>query len=126
MNRDYSIIWQALGPAVTRGSDDTELLIFGDGDRDNVGVLLFNTWTKDFRRWRIRGIGTGLWIAGSLNNTLYDPYIAGNEFGVVVGSNEAWGTGARMRRISISKEKNYATIRGYWSSCRNSSRPMSF
>ena len=93
MNRDYSIIWQALGPAVTRGSDDTELLIFGDGDRDNVGVLLFNTWTKDFRRWRIRGIGTGLWIAGSLNNTLYDPYIAGNQFGVVVGSNEAWGTG---------------------------------
>lgn len=93
MNRDYSIVWQALGPGVLRGSDDTALYIKGDGDRDNVGVLLFQTWTKDFKRWRIGGIGTGLWIAGSLNNTLYDPYIALNDFGVVVGSNEAWGAG---------------------------------
>jgi hypothetical protein len=93
MNRDYSIIWQALGPGVLRGSDDTELHILGEGDRDNVGVLLFQTWTKDFKRWRIGGIGTGLWIAGSLNNALYDPYIALNDFGVVVGSNERWGSG---------------------------------
>ena len=93
MNRDYSIIWQALGPGVTRGADETELYIYGDGDLDNVGVLVFQTWTKDFERWRIRGIGTGVWISGSLNNTLYDPYIAENDFGVVIGSNEDWGTG---------------------------------
>ncbi|MAI81126.1 MAG: hypothetical protein CL917_19450 [Deltaproteobacteria bacterium] len=93
LNRDYAVVWQALGPGLVKGSDTTSLYIFGDGDRDNVGVLLFQTWTKDFQRWRIRGIGTGLWVAGSLNNTLYDGYIAQNKFGVVIGSNEDWGTG---------------------------------
>jgi hypothetical protein len=93
LNRDYSIVWQAFGPGVLRGTDDTELLISGDGDLDNIGVLLFQTWAKDFRRWRINGIGTALWIAGSLTNTLFDSYFFNNEFGVVVGSNEEWGTG---------------------------------
>lgn len=92
-NRPFSIIWQAFGPGVLRGSDDVRLEVIGEGDRDNIGVVAFHTWSKDFRGWRINRIGTALWIGGSLNDTLYDPYLVGNEFGVVVGANEPWGAG---------------------------------
>lgn len=92
-NRPYSVIWQAYGPGVHRGSDDVHLDVVGDGDRDNIGVVAVQTWTRDFRGWRIKQIGTALWIGGSLNDTLYDPYFTGNEFGVVVGANAPWGAG---------------------------------
>ena len=93
-NRPYSIVWQAYGQGVHRGSDSVRLDVVGQGDRDNVGVAAAQTWTKDFRGWRIKQIGTGLWLGGSLNDTLYDPYITGNEFGVVIGANESWGAGS--------------------------------
>lgn len=92
-NRPFSVVWQALGPGVVRGTNTVAIDIVGEGDRDNVGVIALNNWTKDFRRWRVKRIGTGVWISGSLNNTLYDPYLTGNEFGLVVGANERWGAG---------------------------------
>ena len=92
-NRSHSIIWQAYGQGVQRGSDSVRLDLVGQGDRDNVGVVAAQTWSKDFHGWRIKRIGTGVLLSGSLNNTLHDPYVAGNEFGVVVGANEPWGSG---------------------------------
>ncbi|MDG2051215.1 MAG: hypothetical protein P8M78_13745 [Myxococcota bacterium] len=92
-NRPYSIIWQAYGQGVQRGSDSVRFDLVGQGDRDNIGIIASQTWSKDFEGWRVKKVGTGLWISGSLNDTIYDPYFTENEFGVVVGANTAWGSG---------------------------------
>ncbi len=92
-NRSHSIIWQGYGQGVQRGSDTVRFDLVGQGDRDNIGVVAVQTWSKDFEGWRVKNVGTGVWISGSLNDTLYDPYLTGNDFGVVIGANTAWGSG---------------------------------
>ena len=85
-NRSHSIIWQGYGQGVQRGSDTVRFDLVGQGDRDNIGVVAVQTWSKDFEGWRVKNVGTGVWISGSLNDTLYDPYLTGNDFGVVIGA----------------------------------------